>query len=296
MVDLLRSILVVRSLNGNLGASALEELIMILKAASRLCERVSHWKPSVVLKEKVKSITNREIKVSLQQIAENYQDALEDLRAAERDASARVREDEFAEAQDRLEQARKQNILDKRLKMATNMQNQIAREAEQRTVPFRGHSRSVNGVTTAVPEVYDVDDLASQKSTPSPTTDFEREATADIPGPTRRVWQPEETIALSLLLQKHRGPDRYVRIQEVISEVARDLRKIGPDKFLQMAQSYCFSLDLDNAGDVLDDLGNMEVADIEQQAKYLKASLARRIDADIRANGEESEWAFLSDV
>jgi hypothetical protein len=296
-VKLVRSILIVRFTHGGLTMAALEELITVLKAARRLCERVYHWKPTLHLANLVKSRTNLDIKLSLKPIEDAYKGALSDLRAAKHHAKAKIREKVFAERQTRLWKTHEQAIIDNRQKMADwARKHDMAGRQGREMMRSRQRARDSHASSQSDQEAYDVDDLDSPGSTPLTSNGFAREGTEEIPGPTKRIWHKEETFALLLLLQKYRGPDRYERIQETISEIARDFRKLGPDKFLRMTDSEVFTIDLGSVGDVLDDLGNMEVADIQQQAKYLKASHARKIDDDIQATGESEKWTWLSSV
>jgi hypothetical protein len=296
-VKLVRSILIVRFTHGGLTMAALEELITVLKATRRLCERAYHWKPTLHLANSVKSRTNLDIKLSLKPIEDAYKGALSDLRAAEHHAKAKIREKIFAERQTRLWKAHEQAVADNRQKMADwAREHDMAGRQGREMTRSRQRARDSNASSQLDHEAYDVDGLNSPGSTPLTSNGFAREGTEEIPGPTKRIWHKEETFALLLLLQKYRGPDRYERIHETISEIARDFRKLGPDKFLRMTDSEVFTIDLRSVGDVLDDLGNMEVAEIQQQAKYLKASHARKMDDDIQATGESEKWTWLSSV
>jgi hypothetical protein len=291
-VELLRLILVVRSWSGTLEISALEELIMVLKAVRRLCERIYHWKPAIHFEEPIKSRTNMEIKLSLKPIEAEYQVALTDLRNAQRQEESAMREKVFQERQARLKEAERCRVLERRQQMAEWAEKAQRRDRAQSLQ----QRREKNASPRADHEVVDVDDFDSYESTPQPTTGYAYEATDGIQGPPKRIWRQEETIALLLLLQRHRDFDRYERIQEAISEIARDVRKLGSTKLLSMTDGEGFDFDLHNARDVLDDLGNMEVADIQHQAQYLKAAQAPKMEQDIRATGDSEKWRWLSSV
>lgn len=295
-VDLLRSILIVRAANDKLSLSALEELRTILKATRQLCETVYHRKPILHLKDKVKSRTNLDIKPSLKSIEDEYKASISDLRAAEDNARAKIREEEFAKNHVRQKGEREQNKLARRQNRANCVQQGMADRQRQKSMRSRRHVRERSPLQQAEPEAYDVDDLELFDSAAQPTNRFVREATEDIPGPTKRVWQKEETLALLLLLQRYRDLDRYERIQEVISKYSRDIRKAGGEKILTMTDNDFLKLDLAGVDDVLDDLGNMEIDDINEHAQFLKAMQAREMERDVKATGNPKKWAFLSSV
>lgn len=291
-VGLLRSLLTVRAAGGKLDMAALEELLMLLKATRRLCERVYHWKPGFHLEDQVKSRFVLDIKRSLKPIEEEYEAELSKLKDKEYMAKAKIWEREFAQRQARSKEAQEREKQERKRDMAQWTRKP---EAPAQTRMPSGEQIARNNTSSPDHEVLDADDLDLDDSAPV-ANGFTREATEDIPGPTKRVWQKEETIALLLLLQKYRGPDRYERIQEIISEIARDIRKLGPDQILTMADHEYIDLDLEDVGDVLDDLGIMEVSDIEQQAKYLKACQTREMEREIRATGNREKWAWLANV
>lgn len=291
VVGLLRSIQVVRSLNGELSMSALDELVMILKAMRRLCDRVYHWKPGPKLKDRIKSRTNLEIKPSLKCIEDAYDAALTKLRTSERQGKAKLQEEEFARRRAREDEECRQRKLERRREFDNWIEKDMAMRQTERTMQSRQPAPESNRHLDLEP-----DDIDISTSSPQPADRFEREATEDIPAPTKRDWQKEEILALIWLLQKYRGSNRYEKIQESISQLAREIRKLGPDKALKMRADECASILLDRADDVLDDLGNMDLADIEEEARYLKASSAREIALDMRKKPADREWGFLSCV
>ena len=293
-VELLRLILVVRALNGELNITALEELIMILKATRRLCERIYHWKPALHLGNKTKSKTNREIKPSLRHIEDKYIADLKDLRCAEDKAEAETRQEQFAEKQERSKETQKQEIFDRRRKFAEWMQGDMAERQRQKVTQLR-HDTLGRHISEAH-EAYDLDDLEVHESTPESDDDFMHRSTEEIQGPTKHVWRSEEKLALLVLLQKHRGPDRYEKIQEVISDISRFIRRYGPDNFIALGANTYVDLDLAGATDVLDDLGIMEVSDIRERAKYLKASQAETMAKDLKDGCGREKWSWLLSV
>ncbi len=305
-VELARSILIVRSASGRLDMSALEELLLILKAVRLLCQRVYHWKPPIQFAEPVQSRTNREIKVSLKFIEDAYQVAVMKLRNAQQQEDAKLREKAFQQKQAELQEAKRRAMLESRRRMdewaqgagSSRGRGLLSTQQTRESSVSLDSDDSLDDVDSAedVYDVEDVDEMDLYDSTPQPIGSFQPETTEEIQGPTKRIWREEETLALLLLLQRHRGPDRYERIQETISEIARDIRKLGPAKLLSMTSNDFFHVDLDNARDVLDDLGNMEVADIRHQARYLKAAQAGKMTADIRATGDSEKWRWLSSV
>lgn len=293
-VDLLRSILIVRFDKGKLSISALEELLAIAKAARGLCERVYHWKPTLQMGEGVKSRTNLEIKQSLKRIEDEYRAALTRLRIVQYEAAKVIREKEAAKQQMERRNAEQQMVIEKRQRIADQVQEYKTQMTQ---------SRQRGGWTRAPTRIHhegsDVDDLDLGESDVPSVSGIASEGTEDIPGPTKRVWREEETIALLLLLQKHLGPDRYERIQESICEISRLIRKRGAENFLKlltMADQEWPNVDTGAAGDVLDDLGDMEVEDVERQAKFIKASCAQDMESDIKATGDRSKWRWLLSV
>lgn len=314
-IDLLHCMLLTRFRNDTLSMSALDQLIMISRSTGELCERLLHWKPKPVLKPGIKKTTNEMIKSALQDIEDKYTEALAELERVENEADAEIRAIEFEAKQERLRIKREQKIIDKQENFAEWVRRNKAERERERMVRSRQHVQEtysppqpdhevfdaddldVYGSTAQPPlEVYDVEVMDLQDSAPQAAHDFVREATEEIPGPTRRVWQKEETVALLLLLQRYRGEDRYEMIRENISEVARDIRKLGTDKLFKMPGNARLDLELGRAGDVLDDLGEVEVAEIEEEARYLKASLAQEMESDIRATGDSGKWVWLSSV
>ena len=299
-VNLLGSILMVRAANDDFSSSALEELIMLSKAIQRLCERLHQWIPAFQMKDLKRSTINLRIKLPLKGIEAKYTDALSKLRTAEYEAEAKIQEKEFAKDQARMKKASEQKRLAKRQELADWVQKDKAERQRKEMLQSRLYTQESNALHEPDHEEYDIDALDLHGYTPRPASGFVTEATEDIPEPTKRVWQKEETMALLFLLQQHDGPDRYNRIQEVISKVSREIRKLGVDTVLNivlnMPGNELVDIDLDADWDVLDDLGNMEVADIEQQAQYLKALGARDMESDIEATGDRKKWAWLSSV
>ncbi|ERF70468.1 hypothetical protein EPUS_04746 [Endocarpon pusillum Z07020] len=296
-VELLRSILVVRAVNGDLNIAALEELIMILKATRRLCERLYHWKPTLHLDDETRSTTNLKIKLSLRPIEVEYKKALSDLRRAKYEAEAKIRQEEFAMKQEMLIKAQKQEILDRRREFADWMQRHTGERQTQKVTQLR-HGTRRRDISEAH-EVYDLDDLDDldvHESTRESDDDFIRGSTEEIPKATKRVWRSEEKLALLVLLQKHRGPDRYEKIQEAISDISRFIRRYGPDNFMALGANSHIDLDLAGAADVLDDLGIMEVSDIRERAKYLKAAQAETMARDLKDGCGREKWSWLLSV
>jgi hypothetical protein len=291
--SLLRSILIAGYHDGQCRRRALEDLAMISKALRKLCERVIHIKSTVSLPDGARKRTNTEIKPALRIIEKNYEDAVKELEAAERDASAEREEADLRVEQERLKTQQKAEIEATRRKMDKWMEES---KKEVKELAVRPARKDESGRGT-LHEVYHIDDLVLSDTGLQPErNDFVREATEDIPGPTKRLWQKEETIALLLLLQKHQGADRYERIHEAIETISLEIRMLGCDAFLEMEDAELFEVNLGSVADRNGELGKMDIPDIRQQAFFLKASQARRMEKDAGEAGSSRRWDFLSSV
>jgi hypothetical protein len=296
LIGLLRRILITRFKNGTVSISALNDMIKVLKSTRRLCERLYHWKPGPTLEPGIKKNTHTKVKPALKAIEKRYCEALSELQTTDSTAEIETQELEAREKREMLEMEHEQKILDQRQSFVDWVQSDKAERQRKRMMQSRLHARAQHPSPEPELELYDVDSMDLYDSTPQPADGFDRAARQDVPGPSKRVWQVEETTALMFLLQKHRGPDRFQKIQREISDLARSFRKMSVDEFLRMSDEEVFNIDLGRFSDVLDDLGNMEVADIEQGAKDLKAAHKAMMERDIKATGRRDDWMWLLSV
>jgi hypothetical protein len=302
-----RKVLSMRAANGRLSMSALKELCKMLTATQVLCKAMLNLKSAVAgendkprsksgLKPLLKGIrlSLTRIEQSLRTIEKKYRAAISDLRAEKHNALAKIRQQE---ADDK--HAREQE--EQRMKRLASRQNRVdyvrqGMAGRQQQIPMHPgpHVREHSPRRTEELEEWDVDDLDLLEPLPPPTYSFNREPTEDIPGPPKRVWQIEETLALSFLLLHYRDADRYERIQEKISKFSRSIRQAGGEKILSMSEDEIVKIDL--AGDKLDELGNMDVGEIEEHARYLKAMQVGGLDMPLKTGGMRDSWASLVDV
>jgi len=282
-----RQVLVERAANGRLSTSALEELCKILTATQVLCKAMLDL--SSAFERLLKGI-----KLSSLKIEKKYRAVISKRRTEKHNALARLREKELADSRAReLEERRRQRPADRQNRVNCIWQGMANRQRHATThaVLYEQEPTPRRPVES---EVYDVDDLGLPETTPPPTYVFHRAPTEDIPGPPKRLWRIEETLALSFLLLQYRDVDRYERIHEKIGQFSRHIRQAGGENILSMTEGDIVKVDL--AGDTLDELGNMDVAEIEEHANYLKAMQAGSLEMPLRNGGQRDNWASLAGV
>ena len=320
-VELAEKVLVKRAEGGVLSKYALTELSKLLNGIVILCRKLYRWKAKPTIPEKVKSRTITEIKMPTEAILKQYQLALREIRAIEDTAQATLGAKRREEEKERQFQAHLDEVEARRRENFNGTKRKDTRGEHEMLSPGRPshHQRShlvQRQVVRERPEFYNVDNVHEDNAAPiqgysqydqleeqtSLTDRSSRETSQDILEPTGRTWQREETVALLLLLQRHRGLDRCLHIQESIQQISRDVRKFGVDKLLALTKhgdsgtgyghrrgdesevddvplsSYVSVVDtaLANAPDVLDDLGVMNLVDVEQQVEYLEALQAQQ--------------------
>jgi hypothetical protein len=291
-VCLFRQVLIERAANGRLSMSALKELCRILTAIQVLCKEMLDLEAAAELPLKGIERSLKGIKLSSLGIEKKYRAAMSKFRTEKHNARARIREKKLADSR-----AREQD--ERRLRRPADRQNRVNslwKVLADRPRPITTHAvvHEQKRSPRAESEVYDVDDLDLPDTTPSTTHLFHREATEDIPAPPKRLWRIEETLALSFLLLHYRDADRYERIHEQIGQFSRHIRQAGGENILSMTEEDIVKVDL--AGDTLDELGNMDVAEIEEHANYLKAMQVGGLEMPLKNGGERDNWASLAGV
>jgi hypothetical protein len=292
-----RRVLISRATSGRLSMSALEELCQLLTATRGLCTSVMlNLKPDEA--ESLKGIKRslRKAEFSLLKIEQKYRAAISKHRTENYNALARIREKELADSRAREQEERRlRRPADRQNRVNSIWQAVADRQQHMFTSHADLHEPERHSSPLAESEVYDVDDLGLPETTPTPSHLFHRAPTEDIPGPPKRLWRIEETLALSFLLLHYRDADRYERIHEQIGQFSRHIRQAGGENILSMSEEDIVKVDL-LAGDTLDELGNMDVAEIEEHANYLKAMQVGGLEMPIRNGGQRGNWASLAGV
>lgn len=292
MVTLLQTVLVTRSMDGELSIASLKELVTIIDATWSLCDKACRWQPRPTLTYGVKGRTRTEILPSLAALRKAYTEG-QVGRPDEEDEKAQ----EAAEAE---KAAKRQALADHVARFLAEEQEKRTRaEHNNRAITRDRHRRSTNRVDSAT-DFFDIDNLDLKDaspaaapngigrslprretgvaaaaravpwrlSPPSATGDVaqrSREHTEDIPGPMAPDWSQDEDTKLLHGLEIFTGANRYLEIDRFFGSAG------GP-------------------------LSGRDVDELMQRAKFIKQSLASHIEEQRERVGNVDHWAFLLSV
>jgi hypothetical protein len=289
MVLLLKTVLVTRSLDGELSIASLEELIELIDATIKLCTKAFDWplRPKK-LEPNVRTNTEAVIKTSLEALREAYSKAQVGL---------------IHEEDEEVWKAKEARKAEKRQALAEHVANFQAQEDERKRraeIHQRERNRhTVNGVNLLA-DGFDIDDLglndgslatarngmrrslpwretgvaAARRLLPSnvsarpPSRDVPRmlrERTEEIPGPMAQEWNEEEELALLAGLERFTDANRYLEIDAVYGCAG------GP-------------------------LSSRDVDELMQRARHYKQTMASHIEEEREKVGNVDGWAFLLSV